>query len=76
MTNYLSGPTPEQHQAFLNCVAGLATAHHFYLEDSGRTISECYTLEMKERSVTLRINADVPFDLFDEIHQCFKRCFE
>ena len=61
--------------AFELCVAQLAERHQLYLQDDGRRLADCYTLEVAEGNARLEVHTDVPFDLHDELRACFGKCF-
>ena len=67
--------TERGHQAFLVCAAGLAERHKLYLAEEGKTIADCYMLELSNHSSRIEIHQDVPLDLYEEIHTCWKHCF-
>ncbi|UOG75713.1 hypothetical protein MTX78_03750 [Hymenobacter tibetensis] len=67
--------TERRHQAFLVCVAGLAERHKCYLQDEGRRITDCYSLELGNLSSRIEIQQDVPSTLYEELLTCWKHCF-
>ena len=67
--------TERRRQAFLVCAAGLALRHDRYLLEEGKTIEECYALELTEYGSRIEIHRDVPMDIYEEIHTCWKHCF-
>ncbi|MDF7810744.1 hypothetical protein [Hymenobacter sp. YC55] len=64
-----------RQQAFADCVQQVAERHRLYFEEQASSIDTSYSLELAPNKARIHIEPSTPMDIYDELHDCFRRCF-
>lgn len=75
VTLELNPEMQKRYQVFQRRVGAVAGRHKLYLEEEQSAITDCYTFELSNVKARIEINREVPMDLYEELHQCFKKSF-
>ena len=72
---HLDPDTTERYQKFRTLVDAVEQRHQLYLDEQESAIDACYTLELRNGTARIEINRELPFNLYEELHQCFQQSF-